>query len=102
MCINISVVMVCLPSQLSPIYIGIQSALWQMVYLLIKELANTTEDIIMVMSSIQKDTQLNLKVMYQPNAIHALCCIIDASPLPSSYSILSPQWSRPWNDSTRL
>jgi coatomer subunit gamma len=50
-----------------------------MVYLSIKELANTAEDIIMVTSSIQKDTQPNLEVIYRPNAIRALCRIIDAS-----------------------
>ncbi|KAF9512742.1 hypothetical protein BS47DRAFT_1376887 [Hydnum rufescens UP504] len=54
------------------------SALRQMVYLSIKELANTAEDIIMVTSSIQKDTQPNLEVIYRPNAIRALCRIIDA------------------------
>ena len=67
----------------------IQSALRQMVYLSIKELANTAEDIIMVTSSIQKDTQPNLEVIYRPNAIRALCRIIDASRIFSpNYNVL--------------
>ncbi|KZT33683.1 coatomer subunit gamma [Sistotremastrum suecicum HHB10207 ss-3] len=55
------------------------AALRQMVYLAIKELSNTAEDVIMVTSSIQKDMQPNLEVIYRPNAIRALCHIIDPS-----------------------
>ncbi|THH19580.1 hypothetical protein EW146_g1625 [Bondarzewia mesenterica] len=55
------------------------SALRQMVYLAIKELANTAEDVIMVTSSIMKDMQPNSEVIYRPNAIRALCRIIDPS-----------------------
>ncbi|KZT08586.1 coatomer subunit gamma [Laetiporus sulphureus 93-53] len=55
------------------------SALRQMVYLAIKELANTAEDVIMVTSSIMKDMQPNSEVIYRPNAIRALCHIIDPS-----------------------
>ena len=51
-----------------------------MVYLTVKELANTAEDVIMVTSSIMKDMQPNLEVIYRPNAIRALCRIIDVSP----------------------
>jgi len=54
-----------------------QSALRQMVYLAIKELATTAEDTIMVTSSIMKDMQPNSEVIYRPNAIRALCRIID-------------------------
>ena len=54
-----------------------QSALRQMVYLAIKELAGTAEDVIMVTSSIMKDMQPNSEVIYRPNAIRALCRIID-------------------------
>ena len=54
-----------------------QSALRQMVYLAIKELATTAEDVIMVTSSIMKDMQPNSEVIYRPNAIRALCRIID-------------------------
>ncbi|KDQ63194.1 hypothetical protein JAAARDRAFT_53417 [Jaapia argillacea MUCL 33604] len=55
------------------------SALRQMVYLAIKELATTSEDVIMVTSSIMKDMQPNSEVIYRSNAIRALCRIIDPS-----------------------
>ncbi|KAI0274945.1 coatomer subunit gamma [Gloeopeniophorella convolvens] len=55
------------------------SALRQMVYLTIKELAVSAEDVIMVTSSIMKDMQPNSEVIYRPNAIRALCRIIDPS-----------------------
>lgn len=48
-----------------------------MVYLAIKELATTSEDVIMVTSSIMKDMQPNSEVIYRPNSIRALCRIID-------------------------
>ncbi|GAB7339965.1 hypothetical protein MBLNU457_6480t1 [Dothideomycetes sp. NU457] len=54
-------------------------SLRQMVYLIIKELANTAEDVIMVTSSIMKDTAVGSDVVYRANAIRALCRIIDAS-----------------------
>jgi hypothetical protein len=56
-----------------------QSALRQMVYLVIKELSSIAEDVIMVTSSIMKDMQPNLEVVYRPNAIRALARIIDVS-----------------------
>lgn len=52
-----------------------------MVYLIIKELANTAEDVIMVTSSIMKDTSVGSDVLYKPNAIRALCRIIDVCSL---------------------
>ncbi|KAG8924090.1 coatomer subunit gamma [Tulasnella sp. 417] len=55
------------------------SALRQMVYLTVKELATMAEDVIMVTSSIMKDMQPNSEVVYRPNAIRALCRIIDPS-----------------------
>ncbi|KAG8691298.1 coatomer subunit gamma [Ceratobasidium sp. 423] len=55
------------------------AALRQMVYLAVKELSTTAEDVIMVTSSIMKDMQGNLDVVYRPNAIRALCRIIDPS-----------------------
>ncbi|KAF5385266.1 hypothetical protein D9615_001157 [Tricholomella constricta] len=55
------------------------SALRQAVYLAIKELATTAEDVIMVTSSIMKDMQPNSEVIYRPNAIRALCRIVDPS-----------------------
>jgi len=48
-----------------------------MVYLSIKELAVSAEDVIMVTSSIMKDMQPNSEVIYRPNSIRALCRIID-------------------------
>ena len=51
-----------------------------MVYLAIKELATTAEDVIMVTASIMKDMQPNSEVIYRPNAIRALARIIDVSP----------------------
>lgn len=50
-----------------------------MVYLIIKELANTAEDVIMVTSSIMKDTAVGSDVLYRANAIRALCRIIDVN-----------------------
>lgn len=61
-----------------------QAALRQMVYLVIKELSKIAEDVIMVTSSIMKDMQPNLEVIYRPNAIRALARIIDVS-LPLSH-----------------
>jgi coatomer protein complex subunit gamma len=51
-----------------------------MIYLSIKELAVSAEDVIMVTSSIMKDMQPNSEVIYRPNAIRALCRIIDVCP----------------------
>ena len=62
-------------------HLASQSALRQMVYLVIKELSSIAEDVIMVTSSIMKDMQPNLEVVYRPNAIRALARIIDVSPL---------------------
>lgn len=50
-----------------------------MVYLVIKELAGSADDVIMVTSSIMKDTSVGSDVVYRPNAIRALCRVIDAS-----------------------
>lgn len=52
-----------------------------MVHLIIKELANSAEDIIMVTSTIMKDTGGGRDAIYRPNAIRALCRIIDVSAL---------------------
>jgi hypothetical protein len=54
-------------------------SLRQMVYLILKELANTAEDVIMSTSIIMKDTAVGSDVLYRANAIRALCRIIDAS-----------------------
>ncbi|KAI7498354.1 Coatomer, gamma subunit [Hortaea werneckii] len=55
-------------------------SLRQMVYLVIKELSSEAEDVIMVTSSIMKDTSATGQgEVYRSNAIRALCRIIDAS-----------------------
>ncbi|OJJ51352.1 hypothetical protein ASPZODRAFT_12186 [Penicilliopsis zonata CBS 506.65] len=54
-------------------------SLRQMVYLILKELANTAEDVIMSTSIIMKDTAVGSDILYRANAIRALCRIIDAS-----------------------
>lgn len=55
-----------------------------MVYLVIKELADTAEDVIMVTSSVMKDVAgggrgAGEQELYRANAIRALCRIIDVS-----------------------
>ncbi|KAJ5434460.1 Coatomer/clathrin adaptor appendage Ig-like subdomain [Penicillium cf. griseofulvum] len=54
-------------------------SLRQMVYLILKELAGTAEDVIMSTSIIMKDTAMGSDVLYRANAIRALCRIIDGS-----------------------
>ncbi|KAL3474178.1 adaptin N terminal region-domain-containing protein [Aspergillus californicus] len=54
-------------------------SLRQMVYLILKELANTAEDVIMSTSIIMKDTAVGSDVLYRANAIRALCRIIDGT-----------------------
>lgn len=54
-----------------------------MVHLVIKELASSAEDIIMVTSTIMKDTGGSTDVIFRPNAIRALCRIIDVRACPS-------------------
>lgn len=58
-----------------------------MVYLILKELANTAEDVIMSTSIIMKDTAVGSDVLYRANAIRALCRIIDVR---ARYITLSP------------
>lgn len=50
-------------------------------YLTMKELAPSADDVIMATSSIMKDTAVGSDVVYRPNAIRALCRIIDVSRL---------------------
>ncbi|EER44171.1 coatomer subunit gamma-1 [Histoplasma capsulatum H143] len=54
-------------------------SLRQMVYLILKELAGTADDVIMSTSIIMKDTSVGSDVLYRANAIRALCRIIDAT-----------------------
>lgn len=58
-------------------------ALRQMVYIAIKELAPTANDVIMVTSSIMKDIQSTSDAIYKPDAIRALIRIIDSSTVQS-------------------
>lgn len=52
-------------------------SLRQMVYLVLKEISGTAEDVIMSTSIIMKDTAVGSDVLYRANAIRALCRIID-------------------------
>ena len=62
---------------ISKLFQNKDASLRQMVYLVIKELAKDAEDVIMVTSSIMKDTAMGSDVGYRANAIRALCRIID-------------------------
>ncbi|KAI9660846.1 MAG: coatomer subunit gamma [Trizodia sp. TS-e1964] len=64
---------------ISKLFQNKDAALRQMVYMIIKELATTAEDVIMVTSSIMKDAGMGSDVIYRANAIRAVCRIIDAS-----------------------
>lgn len=50
-----------------------------MVYLIVKELASSAEDIIMFTAIIQRDLTVTSDVVYKANAIRSLCRIIDAT-----------------------
>ena len=68
-----------------------------MVYLSIKELAVSAEDVIMVTSSIMKDMQPNSEVIYRPNAIRALCRIIDVRAAVGQFTTtFTYERSPPW------
>lgn len=64
---------------ISKLFQNKDASLRQMVLLIIKELANSAEDIIMVTSTVMKDTGGGTDAIYRPNAIRALCRIIDSS-----------------------
>ncbi|PVI06480.1 coatomer subunit gamma [Periconia macrospinosa] len=64
---------------ISKLFQNKDASLRQMVYLVIKELAGSADDVIMVTASIMKDTSVGSDVVYRPNAIRALCRVIDAS-----------------------
>ncbi|KAI0999402.1 putative coatomer subunit gamma [Podosphaera aphanis] len=68
---------------ISKLFQNKDASLRQMVHLIIKELAHSAEDIIMVTSTIMKDTGGGTDAIYRSNAIRALCRIIDASTLQS-------------------
>ena len=50
-----------------------------MVYLVIKELAHTADDVMMVTSSLTKDMNSKDDLIYRPNAVRALAKITDPS-----------------------
>jgi len=54
-----------------------------MVYLILKELAHTAEDVIMSTSIIMKDMTVGSEIIYKANSIRALCRIIDATTVQS-------------------
>lgn len=68
---------------ISKLFQNKDASLRQMVHLVIKELAHSAEDIIMVTSTIMKDTGGSTDIIFRPNAIRALCRIIDVWPWPS-------------------
>jgi coatomer protein complex subunit gamma len=70
---------------ISKLFQNKDASLRQMVLLAIKELASSAEDIIMVTSTVMKDTGGSTEAIYRPNAIRALCRIIDVgSPISLS------------------
>ncbi|KAF4583075.1 coatomer subunit gamma [Ophiocordyceps camponoti-floridani] len=68
---------------ISKLFQNKDASLRQMVHLIIKELASSAEDIIMVTSTIMKDTGGSSDAIFRPNAIRALCRIIDATTVQS-------------------
>ena len=54
-----------------------------MVYLIVKELAHTAEDVIMSTSIIMRDVTVGSEIVYKANSIRALCRIIDATTVQS-------------------
>jgi len=64
---------------ISKLFQNKDQALRQMVYVAIKELAGSAQDIIMITSSVMKDTAVGSEIVYRANAIRALIRVIDAS-----------------------
>lgn len=58
-------------------------SLRQMMYLVLKELSNSAEDIIMSTSIIMKDMTVGSEVVYKANSVRALCRIIDGTTVQS-------------------
>jgi len=54
-----------------------------MVYLILKELSHTAEDVIMSTSIIMRDMTVGSEIIYKANSIRALCRIIDATTVQS-------------------
>ncbi|KAL2315197.1 putative coatomer subunit gamma [Schizosaccharomyces pombe] len=64
-------------------------SLRQFVYIIIKELSVVAEDVIMITSSIMKDTATGRETIYRPNAIRSLIRVIDANTVPAIERILT-------------
>jgi len=77
---------------ISKLFQNKDASLRQMVHLVIKELAHSAEDIIMVTSTIMKDTGGSTDVIFRPNAIRALCRIIDVCSNPWGFSPSTPDF----------
>lgn len=90
---------------ISKLFQNKNSSLRQLVYLTIKELSATSQDILMVTSSIMKDIQSG-SLIYKPNAIRTLSkvldpttvsaserlfknCLVDKNPIVSSAALIS-------------
>lgn len=71
-----------------------------MMYLILKELANDADDVIMVTSSIMKDTS-GADAIYRPNAIRALCRIIDVSNIGQNRELLADHSRLPLSKQSR-
>ncbi|TDZ54754.1 putative coatomer subunit gamma [Colletotrichum trifolii] len=68
---------------ISKLFQNRDSSLRQTVLLTLKDIASSAEDIIMVTSTVMKDTGGSTDAIYRPNAIRALCRIIDATTVQS-------------------
>jgi coatomer protein complex subunit gamma len=68
---------------ISKLFQNKDQSLRQMVHLVIKELARSADDIIMVTSTVMKDTGGGTDAVYRPNAIRALSRIIDSTTVQS-------------------
>lgn len=81
---------------ISKLFQNKDASLRQMVHLVIKELAHSAEDIIMVTSTIMKDTGGSTDIIFRPNAIRALCRIIDVWSPSCASSLWLPLADRPF------
>ncbi|KAI8984623.1 adaptin N terminal region-domain-containing protein [Mycotypha africana] len=63
-------------------------SLRQLMYLVIKELSGTAQDVIMVTQSLIKDIQSREETIYRANAIRALCLITDSTMIQGIERIL--------------
>lgn len=86
---------------ISKLFQNKDASLRQMVHLVIKELASSAEDVIMVTATIMKDTGGSTDSVYRPNAIRALCRIIDVRHTATHQRLLIPVWFGADIDSSR-